>query len=126
MSTGVIRAAHIDCCNSPLTVSRPAIPAPIVDEVSKEKLLVSSAALRDGILAVPVIDISSFRMPYADAAARSQVVRQVDEAARTVGFMQITGHGIARATRIELTNATDAFFALDPETKQKYRCPPGI
>jgi len=55
--------------------------------------------VRDGILAVPVIDVSSFRMPYADAAARSQVVRQVDEAARTVGFMQITGHGISAATR---------------------------
>jgi isopenicillin N synthase-like dioxygenase len=87
---------------------------------------VSSAALRDGILAVPVIDISSFRMPYADAAARSAVVRQVDEAARTVGFMQITGHGIADATLQEFTRATDAFFALDPDTKAKYRCPPGI
>jgi isopenicillin N synthase-like dioxygenase len=87
---------------------------------------VSSAALRDGVLAVPKIDISSFRMPYADAAARSQVVRQVDEAARTVGFMQITGHGIAAATRLELTNAMDAFFALAPGAKQKYRCPPGI
>ena len=86
----------------------------------------SSAALRDGILAVPVIDISSFRMPYADAAARSEVVRRVDAAARTVGFMQITGHGIAAGTRIELTKAMDAFFALDAETKQKYRCPPGI
>jgi isopenicillin N synthase-like dioxygenase len=87
---------------------------------------VSSAALCDGILAVPVIDISSFRMPYADAAARSAVVRQVDEAARTVGFMQITGHGIARATVEEFTRATDEFFALDPATKGKYRCPPGI
>ena len=86
----------------------------------------SSAALSDGILAVPKIDISSFRMPYADSAARSQVVRRVDEAARTVGFMQITGHGIAPATRLELTNATDAFFALDPAVKRKYRCPPGI
>ena len=86
----------------------------------------SSAALRDGILAVPVIDISSFRMPYADAAARSEVVRQVDEAARTVGFMQITGHGITAATRNEFTRATDAFFALDMETKKRYRCPPGV
>src|ERR1700683_3923430 len=90
------------------------------------ELLVSSADLRDGILPAPGIYIPSFRMPYADAAARSQVVRQVDEAARTVGFMQITGHGIAAATRIELTNATDAFFALAPEAKQKYRGPPGI
>jgi isopenicillin N synthase-like dioxygenase len=87
---------------------------------------VSSAALRDGVLAVPVIDISSFRMPYADAAARSEVVRQVDQAARTVGFMQITGHGISAATLAEFTRATDAFFALDMAVKKQYRCPPGV
>jgi isopenicillin N synthase-like dioxygenase len=87
---------------------------------------VSSAALRDGILTVPVIDISSFRMPYADPAARSAVVRQVDEAARTVGFMQVTGHGIGAATLAEFTAATDAFFSLDPAVKARYRCPPGI
>ena len=86
----------------------------------------SSAALRDGILAVPVIDITSFRMPYADAAARSEVVRQVDEAARTVGFMQITGHGIPATTLSEFTSATDAFFALGAQAKARYRCPPGI
>jgi isopenicillin N synthase-like dioxygenase len=87
---------------------------------------VSSAALRDGILAVPVIDISSFRMPYADAAARAEVVGQVDAAARTVGFMQITGHGIPQTTLSEFTRATDAFFALDAAAKARYRCPPGI
>ena len=86
----------------------------------------SSAALRDGILRVPVIDIASFRMPYADAAARSEVVRQVDEAARTVGFMQVTGHGIPATTLSEFTGATDAFFALDAPAKARYRCPPGI
>ncbi len=86
----------------------------------------SSAALRDGTLAVPVIDITSFRMPYADAAARSEVVRRVDEAARTVGFMQVTGHGIPATTLSEFTSATDAFFALDTQAKAKYRCPPGI
>jgi isopenicillin N synthase-like dioxygenase len=87
---------------------------------------VSSAALRDGILTVPVLDITSFRMPYADAAARSEVVRQVDEAARTVGFMQIIGHGIPATTLSEFTCATDAFFALDARAKARYRCPPGI
>ena len=86
----------------------------------------SSAALRDGILAVPVIDISSFRMPYADPAARSEVVRRVDEAARTVGFMQITGHGISASTLSDFTRATDAFFALGAAAKDKYRCPPRI
>jgi isopenicillin N synthase-like dioxygenase len=87
---------------------------------------VSSAALRDGILTIPVIDITSFRMPYADAAARSEVVRQVDAAARKVGFMQVTGHGISSTTRAEFTSATDAFFALDAPAKARYRCPPGI
>ncbi len=86
----------------------------------------SSAALRDGILTVPVIDISSFRMPYADAAPRAAVVRQVDEAARTTGFMQVTGHGIPAATVSELTSAAGAFFALDAQAKSRYRCPPGI
>jgi isopenicillin N synthase-like dioxygenase len=87
---------------------------------------VSSAALRDGVLAVPVIDISSFRMPYADADARSSVVRQVDAAARDVGFMQITGHGIAETTLSEFISAADAFFALDPAAKARYRGPAGI
>jgi isopenicillin N synthase-like dioxygenase len=99
---------------------------PLIGKVSKEKYPVSSAALRDGILAVPVIDISSFRMPYADADARDRVVRQVDAAARTVGFMQITGHGISATTLSEFTDATDAFFALDAPAKARYRCPPGV
>ncbi len=86
----------------------------------------SSAALRDGLLVVPVIDISSFRMPFADPAARSAVVRQVDQAARTVGFMQITGHGIPASALGEFTRAMDAFFALSPAAKSAYRCPPGI
>jgi isopenicillin N synthase-like dioxygenase len=97
-----------------------------MDEGQQGEVPVSSAALHDGILAVPVIDISSFRMPYADAAARSGVVRQVDAAARTVGFMQITGHGISPATLGEFTSATDAFFALNADAKGRYRCPPGI
>lgn len=86
----------------------------------------SSAALHDGALAVPVIDITSFRMPYADETVRAGIVAQVDEAARTVGFMQITGHGIPAATLGALAAATDAFFALDAKLKHKYRCPPGI
>ena len=86
----------------------------------------SSAAIRDGVLTVPVIDISSFRMPYADEDARAQVVRQVDEAARTVGFMQVTGHGIPRCVLDEFTAATDEFFALPPAIKSLYRCPPDI
>ena len=85
----------------------------------------SSAALRDGILTVPVIDISSFRMPYADAAARAEVVRQVDAAAQRSASCRSPGTASPPA-RQELTRAADAFFALDPEAKARYRCPPGI
>jgi isopenicillin N synthase-like dioxygenase len=87
---------------------------------------VSSAEIKDGLLTVPVIDISSFRMPYEDACTQEQVVQAVDHAARTVGFMQITGHGIQKHTLDALTSAMDGFFALDAETKNRYRCPPGI
>jgi isopenicillin N synthase-like dioxygenase len=86
----------------------------------------SSAQVRGGLLEVPVIDISSFRMPYEDADAREKVVRAVDHAARTVGFMQVTGHGIQRHTLDALTGAMDAFFALDAKTKSGYRRPAGV
>jgi isopenicillin N synthase-like dioxygenase len=78
------------------------------------------------VLTIPVIDISSFRMPYADQAARAKVVQQVDEAARTVGFMQITGHGIPWCVLDEFTTATDEFFALPSSVKSQYCCPPDI
>ena len=75
--------------------------------------------------AVPSIDIT----PYvADGTAeeRAAVARAIDEACRTVGFMQILGHGIPDATIAGLTEAMDAFFALDLETKKSYKTPPKI
>ncbi|HEX4248074.1 MAG TPA: 2-oxoglutarate and iron-dependent oxygenase domain-containing protein [Pseudonocardia sp.] len=95
----------------------------------------------DGLLDVPIIDISPFRIsPFRESgptaggvaadrdtiADRDAVAALVDRAAREVGFMQIVGHGIAPAVLDRFTSATDAFFALDLETKNRYRCPPGI
>lgn len=74
---------------------------------------------------VPSIDIT----PYvADGTAeqKAEVARAIDEACRTVGFMQILGHGIPDATIAGLTEAMDAFFALDLETKKTYKTPPKI
>lgn len=74
---------------------------------------------------VPAIDIT----PYvADGTAeeRAAVARAVDEACRTVGFMQILGHGIPDAVIDGLKEAMDAFFALDLETKKTYKTPPKI
>jgi len=70
------------------------------------------------MLHVPTIDIS---LDDAD-----EVARRVDHAARTVGFMQITGHGIPDSVLADFTAATDAFFAQDAATKSAYRCPPGV
>ncbi|MFI9502931.1 isopenicillin N synthase family dioxygenase [Nocardia sp. NPDC052566] len=72
---------------------------------------------------VPVIDISAYTAG-GSAAERATVARQVDEAARTVGFMQIRGHGIAAPTLDEFACALDEFFALAPEVKHRYRTPP--
>jgi isopenicillin N synthase-like dioxygenase len=85
----------------------------------------SGARIRDGVLEVPTIDIGPF-VTDGDPAARDAVAAAVDQAARTVGFMQIVGHAIAPDVLTEFTAATDAFFALEPDTKGGYRCPPGV
>jgi isopenicillin N synthase-like dioxygenase len=77
--------------------------------------------------ALRLIDITPFVDPdVADPAARSQVSAEVDDAARTAGFMQVVGHGVARPVVDDLLAAMEAFFALEPDVKAAYRCPPGI
>src|SRR4051812_23230734 len=83
------------------------------------------AQTNDGTLHIPTIDIEPY-IRDGDDQQRARVTAQVDEAARTVGFMQIVGHRIPASTLNAFTTATDAFFALAPEQKSAYRCPPGI
>jgi len=54
------------------------------------------------------------------------VATQLEHACRTVGFIQIRGHGIADATIDGLASAMDAFFRQPLEWKQTYRMPPEI
>lgn len=75
----------------------------------------SSAQSTDGVLQVPVIDISVFLS--GDPAARAEVVAAVDRAAAEVGFMQIVGHGIPDEVRDGLVEAIDAFFGLPIDRK---------
>ena len=83
------------------------------------------AQTKDGTLDVPTIDIGPY-IGGGEQERRAGIAAQVDAAARTVGFMQIVGHGIPTETISAFTAATDAFFALEPDVKASYRCPPGI
>lgn len=86
----------------------------------------ASAQTPNGALHVPTIDITPYHAGSANRAARKAVARQVDEAARTVGFMQVVGHGIPRHSLDDFQVALDEFFALGPDTKKRYQCPPRI
>ncbi|TPG36654.1 isopenicillin N synthase family dioxygenase [Mycolicibacterium hodleri] len=86
----------------------------------------STAHTVDGLLEIPTIDVSAYRTVNSTAHQRDSIANEVDRAARTVGFMQIIGHGIPEATLTGFTSATDAFFALDGEAKSAYRCPPSV
>jgi isopenicillin N synthase-like dioxygenase len=78
-----------------------------------------------------IIDHSSFRVPTVDLSgwhggdptARRSIADQLDEACRTVGFMQVIGHGIPDAAAAGLAEAIDEFFGLPLETKRRYRAP---
>jgi isopenicillin N synthase-like dioxygenase len=75
---------------------------------------------------VPVVDIS----PYGDAAAsredRLRVAAELDAAARSVGFLQITGHGVSAEAWEGLGGVIDDFFGLPLETKKEYVAPKGV
>lgn len=73
---------------------------------------------------VPTIDISPWVARGPDAA-RAAVVAAVDHACRTVGFMQIVGHGIPDSVIRDLEEGLDDFFALPLDEKKAYVRPPG-
>ncbi|UQX88247.1 hypothetical protein M6D93_18460 [Jatrophihabitans telluris] len=79
---------------------------------------------------VPVIDLTR----WFDGTDRTGVAAEVDEALQDVGFMLVTGHGVARAARQDLRQAARTFFALPTQTKNRYAVtvagrgwlPPGV
>ncbi len=70
---------------------------------------------------VPVIDIGAWA--DGDAASRRAIADQVDRACRTVGFMQIVGHGIPDDVVAGLGAAIDWFFELPEDAKAATRAP---
>lgn len=78
-----------------------------------------------GTFSVPIIDITPYTA-HGDAADRAVVATKIDDAASTIGFMQIVGHEIPSAVIDEFTTVMDEFFALPIEAKKAYRTPPEI
>ncbi|MGA1836379.1 2-oxoglutarate and iron-dependent oxygenase domain-containing protein [Herbiconiux sp. 11R-BC] len=74
---------------------------------------------------VPTVDIAPY-VSGGSAEEKAAVARALDEAARTVGFIQIQGHGIPAALSDGLAGAIDEFFGLPLETKKQYRQPKGV
>lgn len=72
-------------------------------------------------LVVPTINVADWET--GDETARSAIAERVDEACRSIGFMQITGHGIPDEVIAGFTDALDEVFGLPPDVKAQYRPP---
>lgn len=79
----------------------------------------STAQARNGVLDIPTIDLSRFREGTPEE--RTAVAAQLDEAARTVGFMQVVGHAIPAEVEAGLIEAIDGFFGLPMWQKKALR-----
>jgi len=67
---------------------------------------------------VPVVDVSGLRSP--DAAHRHEVVDQLGQAGREVGFCYVTGTAVAPALFDALLDATRRFFVLPMAEKMRH------
>ncbi len=79
-----------------------------------------AAANSPDLSVVPTVDISGWVGGGVDV--RSGIAAAIDAACRTVGFMQVTGHGID-ASVDSLTEAIDWFFDLPMDVKQQSVAP---
>ncbi|GAA1648149.1 isopenicillin N synthase family dioxygenase [Actinoplanes couchii] len=65
---------------------------------------------------VPTVDISAWVSGERD----EQTVRELDLACRTVGFVQIVGHGVPAEVTDGLADAIDGFFGQSLEAKKRW------
>lgn len=67
---------------------------------------------------VPTVDIAAW--DGGTAAERAELCAQIDAMGRDVGFLAVTGHGVAEELREEMLAVTAAFFDLPVEAKVAY------
>ncbi len=75
---------------------------------------------------VPAVDISAYVDADGSPEAREAAARAFDDAARTVGFVQVLGHGVPTGVTDAFASALDSFFHLPTEVKDAYRTDPAI
>ena len=68
-------------------------------------------------MSIPVIDLSRFR--DGNAAARRAVARETDRVCREIGFLSVTGHGVADAIIEDLYIRAKAIFHQSTAEKQR-------
>jgi isopenicillin N synthase-like dioxygenase len=74
---------------------------------------------------VPVVDIGPY-VSDGSVADRAAVAAAMDTACRTVGFVQVVGHGVPTALAAGLAAAMDSFFDQPLEVKRGWRTPPEV
>ncbi|CAI0547934.1 unnamed protein product [Linum tenue] len=67
---------------------------------------------------IPVIDMGGLRLQ--DASQRANVVRQIGNASRQLGFFQVVNHGISEAVMEAALEAAADFFKLPAGEKAKF------
>lgn len=70
---------------------------------------------------VPLIDLAPWHT--GDPAKRAEIAAAVDDACCRIGFLQITGHGIAPERIEAMLAAVNAFFSLPLEEKLRWNSP---
>jgi len=73
---------------------------------------------------VPAVDISPW-VQNGSSEDKARVAREIDEACSTVGFIQVTGHGIPTTVTDGLASAMDDSFGKELEAKKQYIGPKG-
>lgn len=74
---------------------------------------------------VPTVDISAY-VSSGSPEERAAAAAAFDEAAQTVGFVQVVGHGVPLAVTTAFGAALDDFFGLPLDVKKEWRTPPSV
>ena len=75
--------------------------------------------------AVPVVDIAPY-VAGGSTEARARKAAEMDAACRTVGFVQILGHGVPAGITDGLAAAMDGLLERPLDVKSRYRTPPEV